>query len=40
MKSVPIVPTTIPDVLKALGIARIPVPKEHFKRWMRAPENL
>lgn len=37
---VPKVPVTRPAVFMALGTARIPVPREHFSKWMRAPENL
>lgn len=40
MKTTPKLPTARPAVLIALGTAKIPVPKEHFNRWMSAPENL
>lgn len=30
-------PKSSPEFLNALGIARIPVPSELFRRWRRAP---
>lgn len=40
INNVPTIPTAMPAVLKALGIASIPVPKELFNKWIKAPVKL
>lgn len=37
---VPIPPKTTPPFFMAFGIARIPVPRDDFKRWANAPKSL
>lgn len=40
VRIVPITPITIPAFEIALGIARIPVPRELFTMWISAPKKL
>lgn len=43
MRAVKIVakmPITIPELIKAIGIERIPVPREAFKRCVRVSQSL
>ena len=40
MRTVPMTPIMIPAAFTALGMARMPVPKELFSKCINAPENL
>jgi hypothetical protein len=40
VRTVPTTPTMIPAAATALGMAKIPVPKELFSKCTSAPENL